>query len=97
MSFELLLIKLAESGKLEIFKAEDSTEALVIRALAGPSASVCVCVLVGGLSAGAIPDVATIQRRGRLTLTLTTIWHCVLSSVASNGHCVPVKMSVLGQ
>lgn len=53
--------------------------ALVIRALAALSASVCVCmVVVGGPSAGAIPDVAMIRGRGRLTLTLTTIWRCVL-------------------
>lgn len=58
----------------------------------------CVCVCggsgEGGLSAGAIPDVAMIRGRGRFTLTLTTIWRCVLSSMGSNGSCGAEKRAV---
>ncbi len=60
-----------------------------------------VCVVVAGrLSAGAIPQVAMIQGHGRLTLTLTTIWHCVWRSIAAIDACGSekraVKMSCLG-
>lgn len=39
---------------------------------------------MGALSAGAISDVAMIQGRVRLTLT---IWHNILRSMSSNGAC----------
>lgn len=106
LAFEAHLIKLAERGKLESCKNEASTGLFSIKISgssgfgSGFSLSVCV-VVVGGLSAGAIPDVAMIRERGRLTLTLTTIWHCVFSSMVSNGACGAEKragkMSVLGR
>ena len=40
------------------------------------------------------PDVAMIRGRGRLTLTLTTMWRCILSCVASNGACGAGKISL---
>lgn len=50
-----------------------------------PSLSLCVCQSGSGApSVGAISDVAMIQGRVRLALT---IWHNIVSSVVSNGAC----------
>lgn len=45
---------------------------------------VCGVLVGGGLSAGSSADVATIQRRGRLTLTLTKIRPSIWSDLASD-------------